>query len=64
MQEQSSSSELEFKAFTYQLQIFGETTGCTVLLLMSTDGGAAGPQGEANTLQVAGQTTVFPSRNI
>jgi circadian clock protein KaiC len=55
---QSSSSEVDFKAFAYQLQIFGETTGCTVLLLMSTGGGAAGVQGEATTLQVAGQTTV------
>ncbi|HUP28384.1 MAG TPA: ATPase domain-containing protein [Chloroflexia bacterium] len=56
--EQSSNSALEFKAFAYQLQVFGEATGCTVLLLMSTGGGAAGVQGEANTLQVAGQTTV------
>jgi circadian clock protein KaiC len=56
--EQSSPSGVEFKGFAYQLQVFGETTGCTVLLLMSTGGGAAGAEGEANTLQVAGQTTV------
>jgi circadian clock protein KaiC len=56
--EQSGSSELEFKAFIYRLQVLAEATGCTVLLLMSTGGGAAGSQGEANTLQVAGQTTV------
>jgi circadian clock protein KaiC len=56
--EQSGASELDFKAFVHQLQVFAETTGCAVLLLLSTGGGAAGAEGEAATLQVGSQTTV------
>jgi circadian clock protein KaiC len=56
--EEAGSSELDFKALIHQLQVFGATTGCTILLLMSTGGGAAGVEGDAAGRQVAGQTTV------